>query len=81
MHVALALHLTLQVMLRGPGEHWALGKGRRSGHPFFRSCFRSVEIEYDELLVKNVLADKSGSAFDVWFHSSMLSSLNGYTLG
>jgi hypothetical protein len=67
--------------MRGPGEVYGIGRGNNSGHPFFRSCFRSINVEYSPDLVSNVLADSSGSNFDRWLHASMLNCYDLYTRG
>jgi hypothetical protein len=78
----LILNLSIhQVAMHGPGEVYGIGRGDNSGYPFFRSCFRSLQVEYSKELVHNVLADATGAAFDRWLHASMLNCLDVYTRG
>jgi hypothetical protein len=72
---------SFKVSLLGPGELYGLGRGDNSGLPFFRSCFRGLHIEYSSDLVRNILADTTGHAFDRWLHSSMLNCFDVYTRG
>jgi hypothetical protein len=58
---------------------WGAGFSKIASYPFFCSCFTSVHIEYDDNLVRNVLSDTLGAAFDAWLHSAMLATLNTYT--
>jgi hypothetical protein len=64
--------------MRGPGEVYGARRAE-SGHPFFRSCFRSLQVEYSRDLIQNVLADATGGAFDRWLHISMLNCYDTYT--
>jgi hypothetical protein len=68
----------LKVSIRGPGEVNGSGHGNSSGHLYFRACFRTAELEYSDDLMKNVLADASGAAFDRWIHTSVLHSFDLY---
>jgi hypothetical protein len=70
-----------KVSLRGPGELHDQGRGDNSGLPFFRACFRALQIEYSPDLIRNVLADATGAAFDRWLHVSVLSSYDSYNRG